>query len=196
MKKSLFLLILFTAFIAIAAAKEPVYVDIAATNQSIAELQAEIDAATRQNSDLTNENASLEQDNQKEMDRIAEAQKLIDELGVSRGELYGARNKTNDMDQKKRVAEQLDTNMAQEHQLQLLIDRFNGNINSNNIKMTANRKQIARNNLTIRENNDQIAYLQACIDLTSNNENSLDSIFSKQDSNSSAFDSFVNANKE
>ena len=124
-------------------------------------MQAQNDAATQQNSELASENDALEQDNQKQRDRIAEANSIIADLSVSRGELYGARNRTNDIDQKKRVAEQLEKNMGQEYQLQELIARFNRNIDDNNVKIAANRKQIARNNNTIEENTNEINYLQA-----------------------------------
>ncbi len=194
MRKTFLILSVFSLAAALASAREPVYVDLTEANQSISDMQAQNDAATQQNSDLNSENDALEQDNQKQRDRIAEARRLIADLSVSRGELYGARNRTNDLDQKKRIVEQLERNMAQENQLRELIAQFNRNIEENNIKMNANRKQIARNNNTLESNSNEIAYLQACVELTSNNENSLDDIFSRQEGNTSAFDSFVSAN--
>ena len=196
MRKTILILSVFSLAAVLASAREPVYVDLAEANQSISDMQAQNDAATQQNNDLNSENDALEQDNQKQRDRIAEARRLIADLSVSRGELYGARNRTNDLDQKKRIVEQLERNMAQENQLRELIAQFNRNIEDNNIKMNANRKQIARNNNTMESNGNEIAYLQACVELTSNNENSLDDIFSRQEGNTSAFDSFVSANQD
>ena len=196
MRKTYFILPIFILSMISASAREPVYVDLAEANQSISDMQAQNDAATQQNSELNSDNDALEQDNQKQRERIAEANRIIADLSVSRGELYGARNRTNDLDQKKRVAEQLEKNMSQEYQLQELIARFNRNIDDNNIKIAANRKQIARNNNTIEENTNEINYLQACVELTSGNENSLSDIFSRQESNTSAYDSFVSANQE
>ncbi|MDC7223624.1 MAG: hypothetical protein PQJ60_07760 [Spirochaetales bacterium] len=196
MKKQHFVVFLFSAIALSLTAKTPVFVDIAEANQAISDMQAQNDAATQQTSELTSENDALEQDNQKQRDRILEARQLISDLSVSRGELYAARNRTNDMEQKKRVVEQLEKNMIQENQLLGMIDRFNGTINDNNIKIAANKKQIARNNIQSDENLEEITYLQACVELTSNNEGSLEEIFSRQDSNSSAFDSFMSANQE
>ncbi len=196
MKKYLFISLLITAVAFFAAAKEPVYVDIASTNQRISDLQARIDAANQQNSDLASENTQLEQDIQNRNDQIAEAQKLLIDLGVSRGELYAARNRANDQEQKKRIIEQLEKNMGQDHQIHVMIDKFTQCKADCEVKIAANKKQIARNNYNIADDTDEIGYLQSCVELTSNSENSLDEIFSKQSANTSAYDSFMSANQE
>jgi chromosome segregation ATPase len=195
MKRTYIIMALLIVMVASLSAKAPVYVDLEEANQQISDLQAQIDAANTQNSELNSENDALDQNTLDQQDKIAQARGIIDDLRVSRGELYGARNRANDVEQKKRIIEQLEKNMAQEYQLEMMIDKFNGIINDNNIQYSANRKQIARNEIKIEQNTDEVAYLNACVELTSGNEGSLSDIFSRQDQASSSFDSFMSANQ-
>ena len=192
-----FLAVSFFIFLipALLAARVPVFVDITSAENEISQRQQANDAAAGQSGDLESQIESLEQDNQAQRDKIAQARELISDLSVSRGELYAARNRTNDLEQKKRVVEQLTKNMAQDFELQGMIEKFTKKIEDNNILIEAHRKQIARNNLSIRENEEEIDYLRQCVTMTEGNENSLDDIISRQNSNSSAFDSFVSANQ-
>jgi multidrug efflux pump subunit AcrB len=196
MKKQIILPLLLTVLAFSLAAKEPVFVDITEANETLAILQAQNDAAAQQISELNSDIDALLQNNEVQVGNIVEARELIADLGVSRGELYAARNRTNDLDQKKRVAEKLEKNMGQEHQLQLVIEKFNETIEKNNFKITADKKQIARDNIQSVENNMEITFLQSCISITSDNENNLEDIFSRQDGNSSAYDAFMSANQE
>ena len=188
---------LFIFFIpALLTARVPVFVDITAAEADISARQQANEQSASLSEDLEGRIEALEQDNLAQQDKIAQAEELLKELGASRGELYGARNRSIDQDQKGRAAAQLEKNMAQEYELRGMIDRFKKNIGDNNILIQAHRKQIARNNLSIKENEEEIDYLRECVTLTEGNENSLDDIFSRQDSATSAFDSFVSANKE
>lgn len=195
MKKSFLILVLLMITAVSVSAREPVYVDLEEANAEIDRLQTELDAAQAQNDELNAQNDQLDQDTADQNDKIAQAMAIIDDLRVSRGELYGARNRANDLEQKKRIIEQLEKNMAQEYQLQQMIDKFRDNINNNNIQYSANRKQIARNEITIDNHTEEIEYLNACVELTTGNESSLSDIFSRQDKASSDFDAFVSANQ-
>ena len=77
--------------------------------------------------------------------------------------------------------------MAQEFELRGMMEQFKKKIGDNNILIQAHRKQIARNNLSIQENEEEIDYLRECVTLTEGNENSLDDIFSRQDSSHFGF---------
>ena len=81
-------------------ARVPVFVDITAAEADMAARQQANEQSASMSADLESRIEALEQDNRAEQDKLARAEELLGELSVSRGELYGARNRAIDPGQK------------------------------------------------------------------------------------------------
>jgi len=181
MRKALFLL-LFTGVLTLSLSAitgvQAFYVDIPTAEKEISELTDKNGNMTTQNEEMKSENDQLALANSDLEGLIREAYIVTEKLNESAGELYALFRTVNDADQKRQINDQMIENRKLQYQLdqkkQELLDQIDANkttISNNNVYMSQNNGNIARNER-------RIEILQASIELSQGEGTSLDGAFS------------------
>jgi hypothetical protein len=183
MKYSLFfVLFLFTGILYLnAQTPTPHYVVIDDAQAEISLLESRNQEMSSANSLLENENRKLEEEIVLSEEFIVLADEMIDRLSGSAGEIYTLMQTINDADTRRELQNRMDENRQSRYDLENRKRRENETITRARDRIEDNRKLIAVNRVRSKANDQRSEYLQACIDLSVNENRDVDSILDNAD---------------
>jgi hypothetical protein len=135
----------------------------------------------RANSVLEDENQNLENEMASSEEFIVQADEMIDRLSASAGEIYTLMQSLNENETRRELQSRMDENRQSRYDLENRKHRENEAITRAGNKIENNRKLIAANRIRSKANDQRGAYLQACIDLSVNEDRDIDSVLDNAD---------------
>ncbi len=183
MKNSLIFLLLFctTALPLLAQTPTPHYVVIDDAQAEISLLDSRNQDMERSNSVLEGENHGLGEEIVRSEGFIVQANEIIDRLSASAGEIYTLLQSISDPDTRRELQARMDANRQSRYDLENRKRRENEAINRARDKIENNRKMIAVNHVRANANDQRGEFLQACIDLSINENRDVDSVLDNAD---------------
>jgi vacuolar-type H+-ATPase subunit I/STV1 len=183
MKLSLILVILVCSGVLALNAQTPTphYVVIDDAQAEITLLESRNQEMSRANSVLEVENQNLEDEIIGSEEFIVQADEMIDRLSVSAGEIYTLMQSINDNETRRELQSRMDDNRQSRYDLENRKRRENETINRARDKIENNRKLIAVNRVRSKANDQRGGYLNACIDLSVNDNQDVDSVLDNAD---------------
>lgn len=149
---------------------------------------AEISLLESRNQEMAGANALLEEENRKLEEEIVLseeflilADEMIDRLSGSAGEIYTLMQSINDAETRRELQNRMDENRQSRYDLENRKRRENETITRARGRIEENRKLIAVNRVRSKANDQRGEYLQACIDLSENENRDVDSILDNAD---------------
>ena len=165
----------------------------------IDDAQAEISILGSHNQDMERASRTLEEENRKLEDEIIrsegliiQADEMIDRLSASAGEIYTLMQSVNDPDTRRELQSRMDDNRKSRYDLENRKRRENEGINRARDQIENNRKLIAVNRVRAKANDQRIEYLQACIDLSVNENQDVGSVLENADRVRQEVEQFLN----
>lgn len=160
---------------------EPHYVVIDDAREEIDMLSTRNKEMERSSSALEEENRDLEAQIIKGEEFIVQANAMIDQLSASAGELYTLLQTVNDPDTKRELQDRMTANRQSRYDLENRKRRENELISTARSRIESNRKKIAVNSVRGNANDQRIEFLQACIDLSINENQDVDMVLDNAD---------------
>lgn len=165
----------------------------------IDDAQAEISILGSHNQRMGGASSTLEEVNRKLVDEIIRsegliirADEMIDRLSASAGEIYTLMQSVNDPDTRRELQSRMDDNRKSRYDLENRKRRENEAINRARDQIENNRKLIAVNRVRAKANDQRIEYLQACIDLSVNENRDIGSVLENADRVRQEVEQFLN----
>jgi len=159
----------------------PHYVIIDDARDEIALLNSRNDEMELNSTVLEEENRTLEAAIIRSEEFIVQADAMIDQLSASAGELYTLMQTVNDPVTKRDLQERMDANRQSRYDLENRKRRENEAINQAREQIENNRKKIAVNRVRGNANDQRVEFLQACIDLSINENRDVGSVLDNAD---------------
>jgi hypothetical protein len=149
--------------------------------EEIALLDSRNEEMELNSTELEEENRNLEAAIIRSEEFIVQADAMIDQLSASAGELYTLMQTVNDPVTKRDLQERMDANRKSRYDLENRKRRENEAINQAREQIENNRKKIAVNRVRGNANDQRVEFLQACIDLSINENRDVGSVLDNAD---------------
>jgi len=181
MKTILALPVLLGLMAAAAAGQTPHFVVVDDAQTEIEELQDRNADMARQSQVLEEQNRGLNDEIARSEEFIVQADDMIDRLSASAGEIYTVMQSAVDPAARRQLQQRMDENRQSRYDLENRKRRGNEAITQAQEQIETNRKMIAVNRVRTKANDQRIEYLQACIDLSIDENRDVESVLDTAD---------------
>jgi len=181
MKTILALPVLLGLMAAAAAGQTPHFVVVDDAQTEIEELQDRNADMARQSQVLEEQNRGLNDEIARSEEFIVQADDMIDRLSASAGEIYTVMQSAVDPAARRQLQQRMDENRQSRYDLENRKRRENEVITQAQEQIETNRKMIAVNRVRTKANDQRIEYLQACIDLSIDENRDVESVLDTAD---------------
>jgi len=166
---------------AAAAGQTPHFVVVDDAQTEIEELQDRNADMARQSQVLEEQNRGLNDEIARSEEFIVQADDMIDRLSASAGEIYTVMQSAVDPAARRQLQQRMDENRQSRYDLENRKRRENEVITQAQEQIETNRKMIAVNRVRTKANDQRIEYLQACIDLSIDENRDVESVLDTAD---------------
>ncbi len=191
-------IILLFAFLAVVCAslasqsQVPHYVVVTEAESEINELEENNRSMAQRNSELDAESSNLENEIEKSREFIVLADDMADRLSASAGEIYTLMQSVVDPQVHKELQNRMEENRRSRYELENRKRRENEAITRAENQIDNNRKMVAVNRVKTRNNEQRIEYLRACIELSLNENQDVESVLDNADKVRQEVESLLN----
>lgn len=199
MKKVLVAAAVLTAVVStIAGAQERniPYVDIAAANAEIEQLQTNNQERAAQNSELEAENEELQAQIAADQQEVTEIEPILDRVDAELTDLFAVNRTIVDEDMKDRSQEAIGRARSIKSNLENQLRVLSARIEGNREQVTENRERMRINTRNIGRNEERVLFLEAAIRQTEAQQQRLDTFITNVDSILSDAEQYVDSSAE
>lgn len=172
------------------------YVDIAAANAEIENLQGNNQERSAQNAELQAENEELSAQIAQDQQQVTEIEPILDRVDAELTELFAVNRTIVDEGMKDRSQEAIGRARSIKSNLQNQIRVLNARIQRNREQIDSNRERIRINTRNIAQNEERILFLEAAIRQTEAQQQRLDSFITNVDSILSDAEQYVDSSAD
>jgi hypothetical protein len=159
----------------------PHYVVIDDAQAEISLLESRNQEMARSNSVLEDENQNLENEIVSSEEFNVQADEMIDRLSASAGEIYSLMQSLDENETRRELQSRMDDNRQSKYDLENRKRRENEAIIRAGNNIENNRKLISANRIRLKANDQRVAYLHECIDLSVDEDRDIDSVLDNAD---------------
>lgn len=170
---------------------DPHYIDIQYAESKISQLSSDIELFSEEVNKYENK-ITADRDNKSEInDLITKIDLLLVELKSTSADLYNTKNTLNDKEMRQKVQISIEENRQQIYDLENKKSQMIRELGSLNNNIEVSGKYITVNNLFIRRNTKEIAYLKSCMEYSNQDSTSIDALVNKSTSFQSEVDEIL-----